>query len=146
LALACLINQTRAQHHLRRLGENQALANAATRYSQRLVAGRFFAHEDVANRSTIESRAKAYTTGAYVWALGENLAWATGYRSSPSQILALWMASPGHRANLLDPQWREIGIGIASGTPVGANGATYSVEFGTKIEKRRPHRPNRRRA
>jgi len=144
-ALACLINEVRAEHHLRALTSQGSLAGVAGRYSRRLVTGSFFAHVDAANHSTIESRGKPYTAGADIWALGENLAWATGYRSSPEQILAMWIASPGHRANLLDPQWKDVGIGIASGTPVGAAGATYAAEFGSKILKQRPHRSKHRR-
>ncbi len=135
-ALVCLINETRKQHHLRPLVNRPTLSSAASTWSERLVSGGFFAHVDAAANSTIETRDLRYTAGAYLWALGENLAWATGYRSSPRQIVTMWLASPGHRANLLDPQWRDIGVGIASGTPVGAAGATYAVEFGTKWVRR----------
>ena len=45
------------------------------------------------------------------------------------------MDSPGHRANILRRQFREIGIGIALGAPVGAgglHGATYTADFGVR--------------
>ena len=131
-ALVCLINEVREQHHLRPVVNRPALSSAASTWSERLVSGGFFAHVDTAVNSTIETRDRPYTAGSRLWALGENLAWATGYRSSPKQILTMWLASPSHRANLLDPQWRDVGVGIAAGTPVGAAGATYAAEFGTK--------------
>jgi uncharacterized protein YkwD len=42
------------------------------------------------------------------------------------------MASPDHRANILKPRFREIGIAIVVGAPVGgvARAATYATEFG----------------
>ena len=42
------------------------------------------------------------------------------------------MNSPGHRANVLEPRYREIGLGVAIGNPAGADGvgATYATEFG----------------
>jgi uncharacterized protein YkwD len=41
-----------------------------------------------------------------------------------------WMNSAGHRANILAPSFRLIGIGIAKGTPSGSAGATYATDFG----------------
>ncbi|MEA2391126.1 MAG: hypothetical protein QOK31_1235, partial [Solirubrobacteraceae bacterium] len=38
----------------------------------------------------------------------------------------------GHRANILRGSFREIGIGIALGTPAGGSGATYTTDFGAK--------------
>jgi uncharacterized protein YkwD len=44
------------------------------------------------------------------------------------------MNSPGHRANILNGSFREIGIGIANGAPVSLGaataGATYATDFG----------------
>jgi uncharacterized protein YkwD len=132
--LTCLINAQRAAHGLRPLATSGRLAAAAAAYSNRMVAERFFAHVDP-HGGTITSRAKAsgYTNGAYLWALGENLAWGVGSRALPSSIVAVWMASPGHRANLLEPTWREIGVGVAKGIPLGGTaGATYAAEFGQR--------------
>jgi uncharacterized protein YkwD len=46
------------------------------------------------------------------------------------------MHSPGHRRNILDPRFRDIGIGIALGAPVDAGaslpGATYATDFGAR--------------
>jgi hypothetical protein len=48
------------------------------------------------------------------------------------------MASSGHRANLLEPTWRDVGIAIATGTPVGSGGSTYAVEFGIRTLPPKP--------
>jgi uncharacterized protein YkwD len=43
------------------------------------------------------------------------------------------MHSPGHRSNMLRPSFRDIGIGIAMGTPFGGSGATYTTDFGVRV-------------
>jgi uncharacterized protein YkwD len=48
----------------------------------------------------------------------------------------MWMHSAGHRANILNPQYRDIGIGAALGAPVevsgASNAATYTTDFGER--------------
>ena len=45
-----------------------------------------------------------------------------------------WMASPGHKANILKRAYREVGIGIRLGVPSdGTVGATYTADFGVKL-------------
>jgi uncharacterized protein YkwD len=47
--------------------------------------------------------------------------------------VASWMASPGHRANILKRRFHVIGIGVVDGVPVagGGAGATYTTDFGS---------------
>jgi uncharacterized protein YkwD len=66
------------------------------------------------------------TRAGYTGALSENIAW--GYRSG-AQVVAAWMKSPGHRANLLNCKAKAVGIGAfysANGTPY------YTQDFGTR--------------
>ena len=52
-----------------------------------------------------------------------------------------WMASPGHRDNLLRRSYRDLGIGIASGVPPDPTvGSTYAADFGVR---RSTHADNR---
>jgi uncharacterized protein YkwD len=46
---------------------------------------------------------------------GENLAWGTGDAGTARAIVAAWLASPEHRANLLRPSFRRAGVGDLSG-------------------------------
>lgn len=136
-AIVCLINQQRKAHHRRALRTNRSLNRQAAAYSERMVAERFFAHVDPLG-GTIDRRAKAsgYLKGAYEWALGENLAWGSGSRGLPASIVAQWMASPGHRENILDRTWTDVGTGVAAGNPLGGTGgATYAVEFGERVRR-----------
>jgi len=64
--------------------------------------------------------------------VGENIAWGSGSLATPREIERGWMRSPRHRANILSQRFREIGAGVAAGTPERAGGATYTTDFGTR--------------
>jgi uncharacterized protein YkwD len=132
-ATLCLVNAQRAQRDRRALAANAKLARAAVRHVDDMVEHTYFAHEG-RDRSTFGDRIRAtgYVGARRDWMLGENLAWGTGSLATPREIVRAWMASPGHRANILEASYREIGIGIAGGNPVRPDGAgaTYATTFG----------------
>ena len=123
-ATLCLLNIQRRRHHLRPLHENRRLERAARRHSHSMVKHRYFGHGDFAGR--------IHHAGYHGYTLGENIAWGSLRYATPTAIVNLWMHSPGHRANILRPQFRDIGIGIADGAPEGGVGgaATYTTDFG----------------
>lgn len=127
-ATLCLINQVRRHHHLRPLKFNRKLSRAARRHSRSMVKHRFFEHGNFIHRI----RASGYLRHARSWSAGENIAWGSGFYATPRAIFTLWMHSPGHRANILRPGFREIGIGIHRGAPVRGRhaAATYTTDFG----------------
>lgn len=51
--------------------------------------------------------------------LGENLAWGVGTLAATRMIVRKWLASPPHRANLLRPGFRRVGVGTVVGTFMG---------------------------
>jgi uncharacterized protein YkwD len=112
-----------------------------------MVDAGFFSHTDPSG-ATFDRRfgASGYLAHAVTWLGGENLGWGAGNMGSPEAIMRAWLASPGHRANLLEPTYRDVGIGIATGTPAGGYGATYATDFGqrTLVQPAR-HAPARRR-
>ena len=55
--------------------------------------------------------------------VAENLAWGTGASASATAIIAMWMDSPPHRANLLAPRLSRVGVGSRVGTFSGYRGA-----------------------
>jgi uncharacterized protein YkwD len=134
-ATLCLLNRQRAAHHLPRLTEHRSLRHAATKYARLMVRESFFDHVSPGG-STLAQRIKRtkYLRGVRGWSLGENLAWGTGSYTTPAEIVEAWMHSPGHRRNILDRAFREIGIGIADAAPTGprGSGATYVNEFGRR--------------
>jgi uncharacterized protein YkwD len=63
------------------------------------------------------------TAAGYSWsAYGENVAYGYG---TPESVMAAWMASPGHRQNILDCGFKEIGVGLAQ------PGSYWTQDFGT---------------
>ena len=56
---------------------------------------------------------------------GENIA---AGQSSPQNVMDSWMNSPGHRKNILNPDFEYIGVGLARG---GSNGIYWAQEFAT---------------
>ncbi|MDQ8045158.1 MAG: CAP domain-containing protein [Solirubrobacteraceae bacterium] len=133
-ATLCLLNEERSHYGLGPLKAQHNLAKAATGYSKEMVRHQFFDHVSPGG-STLASRLKKvhYTSTARAWSIGENIAWGTGSKATPAQIVDAWMHSAGHKANILDRSYKEIGIGIALGAPVATAssvGATYTTDFG----------------
>lgn len=132
-ATLCVLNAERARYDLGALRLSRRLSTAARRHSRAMVRERFFSHDSLNGGSFVDRiRATGYLEGVESWSVGENIAYGSGERSTPRSIGRAWMNSPGHRANILSGAFREIGIGIASGTPVGAGGATYTTDFGRR--------------
>jgi uncharacterized protein YkwD len=132
-ATLCILNAKRAGHDLRPLRLNAKLGTAARRHSGAMVRERFFSHTSPNGDTFVDRiRAAGYLEGARSWTAGENIAYGSGSRSTPRSIGRAWMNSAGHRANILSGSFRSIGIGIASGTPVGVAGATYTTDFGRR--------------
>jgi uncharacterized protein YkwD len=100
-----LTNAFRRQYGLAPLALNSRLTSAAQLHAQNMALQDFVSHTG-ADGSGIGDRISA--TG-YRWSLAaENIA--AGYQTAAATVQG-WIESPGHRANLLDPQLTEIGVG-----------------------------------
>jgi uncharacterized protein YkwD len=100
-----------------------------------MVLGSFFAHRAPGGPTLPGRLARVGYLGRHAvdWVVGENLAWARGAAATPRGIVAAWMASPGHRRNVLDADFREVGIGVAVGTPGDPReGVTVTTDFGVR--------------
>jgi uncharacterized protein YkwD len=134
-ATLCLLNNERAANGLPPLTGQSQLDSAATSYSQAMVQQRFFNHTSPSGE-TLQDRLSAYISGVSTWDIGENLAWGESSYATPAAVVAGWMRSDGHRANILNTSFREVGIGVAAGTPGGAppeSSATYTADFGSRV-------------
>ena len=100
------LNQMRAAHGLRPLVVSAALTAAARHHSLEMVRSGFFAHES-ADGSPFDRRIRRFYRSFR--SAGENIAFGCPDLSADA-AMALWMKSPPHRRNILDPRWREIGI------------------------------------
>ena len=107
------MNAARASNGLAPLRVDFHLVRAARGHSADMMRRQYFAHGAVAGR--------AVSAGALGPLFGEDLAWATGM--TPQWVVDHWLASPEHRAVLLRPGFRRVGLGIAFGTFIGHGGA-----------------------
>jgi uncharacterized protein YkwD len=133
-AVLCLHNRLRAQNGLPLLKDNAKLRKAADGHAGEMVDEGYFAHDSSNGDSFVDRVLRAgYAKRSDGWSLGENLAWGTGDESTPDGVMAAWMASPGHRANVLKRSYRELGVGIRLGVPSDSGvGATFTADFGVK--------------
>jgi uncharacterized protein YkwD len=131
----CVLNERRAAAGLRRLSIRADLSNAAASFSATMVRESFFAHRAPAGPDLVGrlTRTGYLRRTAPEWIVGENLAWARGAAATPRGLVAAWMESPGHRRNVLEPAFRDIGIGVAAGVPgAGGDGVTVTTDFGAR--------------
>lgn len=131
-ATLCLVNAERAARGLGALAEEARLTEASSAFSRRMVADRFFAHVAPDGATLVERlTAVRYIADGVDWSVGENIGWGQGDLATPRSIVTAWMNSPGHRANILSPDYTQIGLGLATGSPADAAwGATYTTDFG----------------
>jgi len=115
-ALAGQVNAFRAAHGLTRLRVSTALSAAAAAHSTQMARVGYFSHNS-ANGTPFSRRIVTYypARGYRSWTAGENLLWASPDVGA-ARALKLWLASAPHRANLLSPRWREIGLSAVHST------------------------------
>jgi uncharacterized protein YkwD len=131
-ATLCLLNEQRDAHGLVALTEAGVLDRAAGGYAQDMVDGRFFDHVSPSGGTMLQRIKAAGWAPAGSWSAGENIAWGSGSLSTPASIVDGWMHSAGHRANILNGGYGQIGIGIAAGAPqdgVPGDAGTYVTDF-----------------
>jgi uncharacterized protein YkwD len=116
------MNRVRASYALGTLHSDATLQRAARAHSSAMLRTGTFTHGDFALRMRRFGVRSSYA--------GENLAWGIGASASARAIVAEWLASPAHRANLLLPCLRRIGVGRVVGTFAGyAGAAVVTADF-----------------
>ncbi|MGW1724080.1 CAP domain-containing protein [Streptomyces sp. NPDC002306] len=108
-----LTNTERARAGLRPLAADPHLHSAARAHCADMAARAFYSHTSPEGGQPWDRAAAAGSTRR---SIGENIA--CGQRS-PAEVVEGWMNSPGHRANILKPQFTHIGAGFAGGGPAG---------------------------
>ena len=131
-AMACLTNYARSQSGLAPLQRNPVLDDAGRAKLAADLSCAEFSHTPCGKPFTAVFA--AYVQGATSYALGENIAWGTGSYGTPRQTMSGWLHSTGHRENILNADYRELGIGYLSNqTFQGYPGASlWSQEFGAR--------------
>ncbi|MGW5672522.1 CAP domain-containing protein [Micromonospora sp. NPDC003776] len=115
-----LVNKERAKAGCKALTIDDKLMLAAQRHSQDQADHKTMSH-DGSDGSDVGDRLDRV---GYAWrAYGENVAW---NQQTPAAVMDAWMNSPGHRANILNCSFTEIGVGVAR-----SNGPYWTQDFGT---------------
>ena len=131
------VNSLRAAHGRQPLSPSGALQRAAEGHSRSMALLGFFSHTSFNGTSFSERVKRYYAVNSRAWTVGENLAMFGGITPSAQSIVTAWMASPGHRANLLRAGYRDAGIAIvhhptAGGVFGGRSTWVVTLDFGRR--------------
>jgi len=117
--VVALVNSERSKVGCAALAVNAKLTKAAQSHSADMAANQTMSHSG----SDGSSPGTRITRAGYTWSTyGENVAY--GY-ATPESVMAGWMSSPGHKANILNCAFKEIGVGHAQ------PGDYWTQDFGT---------------
>ncbi len=125
-----LANAARVEGGLSELTSNSLLASAAQAKANDMLAKQYFSHNTPSGDTPwtfIKAVGYSYVTA------GENLA--IDFTEAES-VQSAWMNSPGHRANIMNKSFQEIGIGIAKGMYNGHQTTIVVQMFGTPIAQK----------
>ncbi len=123
-----LTNEEREKDGQKPLKENSKLDAAAEKKASDILAKQYFDHVNPDGKGPdyfVSSAGYDYII------IGENLA--LGNFADDQALIDAWMASPGHRENILQPKFREIGIAVIKGTYEGKPAWVAVQEFGTPL-------------
>ena len=122
-----LINADRAQVGAQPLASNTLLDQAAEDHSQWMIATDTFSHTGANGSDPIARMTAAGYALNGSWTAGENIAWAStrgpeGYQDEVNLLHSNLMNSPGHQANILNADFKEVGLGFEVGEYQGWEG------------------------
>lgn len=128
-------NQERHRNGLNELFYNKELEKAAQRHASDMAEQNYFSHDGLDGS---DLKARVGNTNYRYTNVGENLFWRTP-DNDPAYAVQGWMESAGHRKNVMDPQFTEIGLGYAFDS---ANSKHYYVQvFGRPVDAPTPPPP-----
>jgi uncharacterized protein YkwD len=131
------VNHLRGQHGLAHLRFSTKLTAAATQHSREMARAGYFGHNSADGTAFWRRVERFYPSHGYrSWTVGENLLWSSPDVDAAGAI-KMWMASPEHRANLLNRSWREVGLSAvhsdsAPGTYHGLGVTIVTADFGAR--------------
>jgi uncharacterized protein YkwD len=120
-----LVNRIRTHHGLRKLKASRTLAHAASDHTGDMLRADYLSH-DSKDGTPMATRVRRYTGARWV---GENIAVTSRRRGVARRVVRMWMASSSHRAVLLSPKSRRIGVGRERGRLGDAAYSVFTVDF-----------------
>ncbi len=103
------IDAIRLSRGLKPLPNNEKLASVARSYSRQMAQQNFFGHTSPSGETMVQ---RVEAAGIFYFVIGENLFKCTNVPQPVKAAVQGWMNSPGHRENILRPEYRETGIGV----------------------------------
>jgi uncharacterized protein YkwD len=136
LEIVARINAQRTTRGLRPLRVSRRLTAAASYHTRQMGQLGFFEHESVNGAPFWQRIERFYPGGRGYWSVGENLFWESPETSASSAVRE-WMQSPPHRQNVLDREWRDLGISAehfesAPGAFGGRSVTIVTADFGVR--------------
>jgi uncharacterized protein YkwD len=131
------LNAIRKLHNLTPLTIDTSLSRSAAQHSVEMGLKGYFQHNSADGTAFWKRIQRFYGASTYsYWSVGENLLWSSP-DVDPAQAMRLWMNSPEHRANILNPRWRQIGVSsvhldAAPGTYQGLAVTIITTDFGVR--------------
>lgn len=124
-AVVRLLNDVRAQHGLPALHPARGLSRAADRHTRDMLRADFFDHassDGTPFHRRVRRFARAGTVGETIGRLGRR-------RGGAGTVVRLWMDSPSHRAIVLAPEFRRVGVGRRWGSLGNSGQAVFTADF-----------------
>lgn len=119
-AISCLVNWARAQDRRAPLTPRPALRRAAAAKGKEVASCGQFSHTPCGTDVTAAVRAAGYRYSTF----GENLFAGSWGQVTARDVLAAWLQSPPHRANVLHPSFRDFGAAPARAPDLFGDGDT----------------------
>jgi len=134
VSLHCLVNWARGRRGLRGVRELPVLDRSALLRALEIRHCNDFSHTPCGQPFTAVFYTVRYLGAAANASVGENLAWGQGTLGTARSTMRSWLSSPGHRANLLDPGWKDFGLSVVKANRLsGATNVTIWVsQFGRR--------------
>jgi uncharacterized protein YkwD len=136
--ILCLLNKERTERGLKALDRDRDLQKAAQKHSKYMRRHGCFDHECPGEKTLVDRLGHVgyLLNDLLQWAYGENIAWGEESLGTPKAMVKAWMHSEGHRANILNGSFRDIGIGFVKGSPNDkhSKGGIYTTDFGLAID------------
>jgi len=133
LEVVKLTNLERVARNIHPLTLNKDLSKSALLHTLDMAENHFIRHT---GSDGADLKKRIYRVSSENWViLGENLAMG---QQTPKQVIEGWMNSPGHRENLLNDKFFEIGVAFIMGEVIAPNGNTWrggywTQHFGTRL-------------
>lgn len=130
----CFVNRERISRGLAPLRSNRLLDESSEAHARDMVRRDFFSHTAPGGASPADRIARTgYLRGQGRWLVGENIGWLSARPGAGRAMTRMWMASPPHRAVILERRYRDVGLAAVRGAPSWSGDAvTFVLQTGRR--------------